>query len=80
MVACKILDEGRFLFGNEELFNRIKQMLIEEGIGDKIREMENKALGFRQRAEEKLLGDNPEQALHDDEFLFYPVEESEEFE
>lgn len=80
MVACKILDEGRFLFGNKELFSQIKQMLIEEGIGEKIREMEKKALEFRQRAEEKLLGDNPEQALHDDEFLFYPVEESEEFE
>ncbi|MBN1906081.1 MAG: hypothetical protein JW927_13395 [Deltaproteobacteria bacterium] len=80
MVACKILDEGRFLFGNKELFNQIKQLLIEKGIGEKIREMEKKALEFRQRAEEKLLGDNPEQALHDDEFLFYPVEESEEFE
>ncbi len=80
MVACKILDEGTFLFGNEGLFNRIKQMLIEEGIGEKIREMEDNALEFRRRAEEKLLGDNPEQALHDDEFLFYPVEESEEFE
>ncbi len=80
MVACKILDEGTFLFGNEELFTRIKQMLKEEGISEKIREMEEKALEFRKRAEEKLLGDNPEQALHDDEYLFYPVEESEEFE
>ncbi|MDM7917704.1 MAG: hypothetical protein QUS12_00880 [Methanosarcina sp.] len=80
MVACKILDEGRFLFGNEGLFTSIKQMLLEEGINKKIREMEAMALKFRKKAEEKLLGDNPEQALHDDEYLFYPVEKSEEFE
>jgi hypothetical protein len=80
MVACKILDEGRFLFGNKELFNNIKQMLVEEGISEKIRDMEETALMFRKRAEGRLLGDNPEQALHDDEYLFYPVEESEEFE
>lgn len=80
MVACKILDEGTFLFGNEALFNQIKQMLMKEGISQKIRDMEETALMFRKRAEEKLLGDNPEQALHDDEYLFYPVEESEEFE
>ncbi len=80
MVACKILDEGRYLFGNEELFKRIKQMLVDEGVSQRIKEMEETALVFRNRAEEKLLGDNPEQALHDDEYLFYPVEESEEFE
>jgi hypothetical protein len=80
MVACKILDEGTFLFGNKELFNRMKQMLVDEGISQKIKKMEETALVFRKRAEEKLLGDNPEQALHDNEYLFYPVEESEEFE
>ena len=80
MVACKILCEGTFLFGNEELFNSIKQMLKDEGIGDRIMAMEEKAHGFRRRAEERLLGDNPEKALLDDAYLFYPVEESEEFE
>lgn len=79
MVACKILREGAFLFGNKELFKSIKQMLVEEGINNKILSMEEKALQFREKAEERLLGDNPEQALQDDEYLFYPVEESEEF-
>jgi hypothetical protein len=55
-------------------------MLVDEGVSQRIKEMEETALVFRNRAEEKLLGDNPEQALHDDEYLFYPVEESEEFE
>ncbi len=80
MVACKILCEGTFLFGNEELFNNIKQMLKDEGIGDKINAMEENALRFRKRAEERLLGGDPEKALQDNEFLFYPTEESEEFE
>ena len=80
MVACKILDEGTFLFGNEELFNNIKQMLKEEGIGDRILAMEERALLFRKKAEEHLLGDDPQKALQDDTCLFYPTEESEEFE
>ena len=80
MVACKILREGTFLFGNEELFNSIKQMLMEEGINDKILVMEEKALQFRRKAEEHLLGGDPEKALQDNEYLFYPTEESEEFE
>jgi len=80
MVACKILCEGTFLFGNEELFNSIKQMLMDEGIGDKINTMEERALQFRKKAEERLLGRDPEKALQDNEFLFYPTEESEEFE
>ena len=42
--------------------------------------MEEKALQFRRRAEERLLGNDPEKALQDDAYLFYPVEESEEFE
>lgn len=80
MVACKILCEGTYLFGNEELFNSIKNMLKDEGIGDKVRAMEEKAHQFRKKAEERLLGDKPEKALQDDEYLFYPTEESEEFE
>jgi hypothetical protein len=80
MVACKILCEGTFLFGNEELFNSIKKMLMDEGISDKIQAMEEKALQFRKRAEERLLGGDPQKVLHDNEYLFYPTEESEEFE
>ena len=79
-VACKILYEGTFLFGDEELFNTIKQMLKDEGIGERIMAMEEKALEFRRRAEERILGSSPDKALQEDAYLFYPVEESEEFE
>ena len=80
MVACKILYEGTFLFGSEELFHSIKEMLMDEGIGDRITAMEEKALRFRRRAENGLLGNDPVKALQDDAYLFYPIEESEEFE
>ncbi len=80
MVACKILHEGTFLFGSEELFHRIKQMLMDEGIADRITAMEENALRFRRRAEDGLLGNDPVKALQDDAYLFYPIEESEEFE
>ena len=79
-VACKILNEGNFLFGNKELFATIKQMLEEERINEKINAMEERAFRFRERAEKHLLGPDPEKALQDDNCLFYPVEESEEFE
>ncbi len=79
-VACKILNEGNFLFGNEELFKTIKQMLEEEKINEKINAMQEKALRFRDEAESHLLGADPEKAMQDDNCLFYPVEESEEFE
>ena len=53
---------------------------MDEGIGDKIQAMEENALQFRRKAEERLLGNDPEKALQDNEYLFYPTEESEEFE
>lgn len=79
-VACKILNEGTFLFGCEELFCEVKQILREEAIADKVLAMEKKAIQFRQKAEERLLGNNPLKVLEDDTCLFYPTEESEEFE
>lgn len=80
MVACKILNEGTFLYGNEQLFHRVKQMLIQKGIGKKIETMERRARDFRRTAEEHLLGDDPHKAMEENSFLFYPTEESEEFE
>lgn len=79
-VACKILNEGTLLYGSEELFHRVKQMLRDNGIDEKINAMEQRAKEFRVKAEMHLLGDNPQKALEDNEYLFFPTEESEEFE
>jgi hypothetical protein len=80
MVACKILQEGIFLSGSEDLFRRIKAMLQEKGITDKLIHMENRAGRERGNAENYLLTAGPDRIKHEGLSLFYPTEESEEFE
>ena len=79
-VACKILYEGTFLYGNEELFHNVKQIMVRSGIREKIEGMEKRAKEFRINAEECLMGDDPQKAMEENSFLFFPTEESEEFE
>jgi hypothetical protein len=80
MVACKILEEGAFLFGSEAIFERLKSLLRDYGVLEKLRGMERQAQLFRIRAEEFLLREDPEKIGESGSYLFYPVEESEEFE
>ena len=78
MVACKILDEGRFLYGNELVFSKIKGMLLEKGLPARLKDMEARASSDRKDAELSLLRGNG--AFPDGGFmkLFYTKEESEE--
>jgi len=80
MVACKILQEGAFLYGSETLFTRIKAMLHESGATGQLEAMENRALSLRRKAEEILLHEDLDTIRRNHLDLFYPVEESEEFE
>jgi hypothetical protein len=80
MVACKILHEGTMIYGSEELFHRVKGLLREHGVADRIEAMEREARLFRDRAEEILLRENIDKIKRDRLVLFYPAEESEEFE
>ena len=80
MVACKILQEGKLLYGSKDVFLTIKNMLSEYGVTEKLGHLEKQAWVFRQEAEERLLGENPEKTREDGLHLFYPTEESEEFE
>jgi hypothetical protein len=80
MVACKILQESTLLFGNQDLFRAIKSMLREQGITEKLMRMEEHAAIFRSNAEATLLREDPEKIKKEGLFLFYPTEESEEFE
>ena len=78
MVACKILDEGEFLLGNETMFNRIKDLLDEHEIPERIGELTTGARKRRLEAE-KILQAQPEK-VHTPEFdrLFFYREESDE--
>jgi hypothetical protein len=80
MVACKILYEGTLLYGSDEIFQRAKSLLREHGIVRELNTMEAKALAFRAGAEEVLLHEDIEKIREEHIYLFYPTEESEEFE
>lgn len=80
MLACKILREGALLYGNEDLFREIKDLLKESGVIQRLDAMEQKAFEFRKKAIEYLLSEDPEKIREESLFLFYPTEESEEFE
>lgn len=80
MVACKILHEGTLLYGSEYLFSTVKWMLREHGIVSKLNALEKQARTFRRHAEEHLLREDPQKILDEKSCLFYPTEESEEFE
>ena len=80
MVACKILQEGTLLYGSEDLFSAIKEMLRKQGVTEKLNDLENRAKIFRRNAERDLLNKDPEKIRAEFHDLFYPTEESEEFE
>jgi len=80
MVACKILQESTLLFGKQDFFKSIKSMLLEQGITEKLMGMEEHAAIFRRDAEAILLREDPEKIRKEALCLFYPTEESEEFE
>ena len=80
MVACKILHEGALLCGSEEIFHAVKSMLKENSVTEKLAAMEEYARVYREKAEKYLIKEDPANFKGQDLDLFYPTEESEEFE
>jgi len=80
MVACKILQEGTLLYGSEDLFCLIKGMLKDEGVTEKLAALEERARVFRENAIKDLLCMETGEIREGFQDLFYPTEESEEFE
>jgi hypothetical protein len=80
MVACKIIHEGVLLYGSEKMFRRIKMLLHEKGVTDKLHTMNLQAEDFRKQAEKYLLGEIVDNTNKKNLYLFYTSEESEEFE
>jgi len=80
MVACKILREGTLLYGSEKIFHQVKSMLKAHGIIEKLNALETWAKTYRKTAEEVLLHEDPDEMREGNLNLFYPSEESEEFE
>ncbi len=78
MVAAKILYEAHFLYGSRDIYNKVKKMLGEHGIPEKMLCLEKKAQEDRKKAETYLL--NIKDGLSEAEAmkLFYTAEEKEE--
>lgn len=79
ILACKILHEGTFMFGNERLFHDVKTLLKKTGVTEKLQNMEHLARKGRQDAEALLMKVAPEEITDETLNLFYPSDESEEF-
>jgi hypothetical protein len=79
-VACKIIHEGTFLFGSERLFRDVKNLLKQEGLVQKLNQMQHQAETLRKEAETLLLTADPGTINTLYPGLFYPADESEEFE
>jgi len=78
MIAAKILWEGRYLFGNKDLFKTVKNWLEEMSIPSKVKKMEIQAQKNRKEAESFLLHSQQDLTREDYMALFYTSEESEE--
>ena len=78
MVACKILDESRLLFGNPPVFRAVKDMLIECGIPEKLKSLEEQAAASRDLAENQLLDVRAEGDQSEYYNLFYTHAEEDE--
>ncbi len=55
MVACKIIDEGRFLWGSEELYDQVIAILEKSAIPQRLKKLKSRALEYREKAIEALL-------------------------
>jgi hypothetical protein len=55
MVACKIMDESRLLYGSPAVYQTVKDLLVEHRIPERLRELEQQAAVNRRRAEAQLL-------------------------
>jgi len=80
MVAIKILQEGLLVYGSEDLFHNVKIIIEENGLPEKLDELERLAKIFRKKAEESMLENTLDKEKIKEMHLFYSTEEFEEFE
>ncbi len=77
-IASKILNEGKLLYGSEEIFGKIKKALLEKKIPEKLLKLKEEAIKNRESARSYLLeraGTLPEEECIK---LFYTKQEKEE--
>ncbi|NWG03527.1 MAG: nucleotidyltransferase domain-containing protein [Syntrophaceae bacterium] len=80
MVACKILQEGKFIDGSESLYREVMRLLKDSGVLEKLDRLQEAAIAFRKQEEEFLTQTDAKIINRENLYFFYPAEESEEFE
>ncbi|MBN1570576.1 MAG: hypothetical protein JXA73_22220 [Acidobacteria bacterium] len=78
MIASKIIYEGELLYGSSEVFQKIKAMVEEFGVPEKLAALEKQAIMDRKQAEMSLLVSDPNQSDAAFVNLFYTREEGDE--
>ncbi len=78
MVASKILNEGQFLYGNKDVFQKVKNLVEEYGIPGKLKSLEDQAVENRALAEEQLLNIDVENERSEYLNLFFTRAEEDE--
>jgi hypothetical protein len=78
MIASKIINEGVLLYGSDSVFRKVKGMVAEYGVSEKLACLEKRALETREEAEISLLNSNASQADPASLDLFYTREEGDE--
>jgi hypothetical protein len=78
MVACKILHESELLYGNADLFVRIKHLVDEFGVPEKLARLEDRAIRERETAERQLIAQSATEHMQTWQHLFFTSEEREE--
>lgn len=79
MIASKVLHEAKYLYGSDDIYQEILELMHEKDISQKISRLEKKASVDRENARIHLLGN--ENPITDEVSmkLFYTKEEKEEF-
>jgi len=54
MVACKILNEGQYLYGNKSVYKKVKKLIDEYQIPHRLKALEEQAVSRREAAEAQL--------------------------
>jgi hypothetical protein len=78
MVASKILDESRLLYGNPAVYQTVRNLLVEFGIPEKLKNLEQKAAASRELAETQLLEVTAAKDQSEHYNLFYTHAEEDE--
>lgn len=78
MVACKILNEGQFFYGNQAVYQKVKTLVDEHQIPDHLNALEEQAVSRREAAEAQLQDGCTENNRAECYNLFYTRAEEDE--